>query len=305
MAKSKKKPAKRMRVRKPRQQLLDSAAQAYANLLRDPCNAALVPPIYPGGGAGFLFRGETFFSVGNGATETAGYLHWTPGYVNSSNSDLIVAATTTSNGVATNSASGNGPAKAFLNSNVRGARCIAACLRITYPGAESGRSGRVHYGHSAGGAIDVGDSITPDGVAQLLVNYGRTPADTIELYWKPDVADFEFNDPSAASSATLKDRKSSLTVAWAGLPATVGLTFHLTAVYEWQPTVSLGIGMNTKGKAVSKNTIDEVIDYVNRTFDWVKSAADHIDERAVLSSALAFGVMPAVRRRRAVLNIAA
>lgn len=305
MAKTKKKPAKRaVRQRQPRQQL-DSAALAYANLLRDPCNAALVQPIYPGGGAGFLFRGETFFTLGNGGTETAGYMHWTPGYVNSSNSEIVYGSTTSPTNGITNAGLANGPAKTFLNNNVRAARCVAACLRITYPGAESSRAGRVHYGHTFGGSIDIGDVFTTDNVAQLLVNYGRTPTDTIEMYWKPDVADFEFNDPTAASSATIKDRKSAMTVAWAGLPVGVGITFHLTAVYEWQPVVNLGIGTNTKGKAVSRNTFDEVIDYVNRTFDWVRSATDAVDPRAVMATAAAFGTMPALRRRRAVYNLAA
>lgn len=306
MTKAKKKVAARPKVRKPRGQLrtiLDSAAASYANLLVDPCNAALVPPIFPGGGSGFLFRGESFFTLGTNVGNKAGFLSWTPSYVNSTSSEVVVGISTDGNTAVTAGTNSGAPARTFLSNNARAARCIAACLKVTFPGAESVRSGRIHFGHVAGGNVDVGDTFSPDAVAQLLVNYSRTPTDTIELFWKPDIADVEFTDPGAASSAVIKDRKSALAVAWAGLPDAVGLTFHLTAVYEWMPSQALGVGNNTKGKAVSRNTLDEVIDFVNSRFDWVKHNLGGLDMRTVVTTAAAFGAMPTVQRARAQRNL--
>jgi hypothetical protein len=193
--------------------------------------------VYPGGDAGFLFRAESFSSFGTGTTplpETAGVIHWTPGYVNASNSHLlnIGVATATTSGAA--GASGaQSPGTAFLANTARGVRCVAACLKVTFPGAESARSGRIHYGITPAGMLDAGESASPDQIAQTLQNYSRTPSDTIELFWKPGAADFEFNDPSATAVATLRDRKQSLTVVFAGLPGSVGITCHFTAIYEW------------------------------------------------------------------------
>lgn len=282
---------------------LDEKAKEYARLIMDPCAAPLSHPVYPGGDAGFLFRAESFFTGFNNALETAGVLHWTPGYVNSSNTDLVGlgAATSTTTGATT--ALTVGPGKTFLASNARGARCVAACLKITFPGSESARSGRVHYGHTPAGTIDLGQTVSADQVAQLLQHYGRTPTDTIELYWLPGIADTEFNDPTEAASAVIRDRKASLTVAAAGLPAGVGLTFHFTAVYEWTPAQNLGLANNALGKNMSRNSMDDVIDAIKRTgFTFVKhvgmAGLNYMTGGASSMIQQVFGLMPSTGRNR-------
>jgi len=286
---------------------LDSYAMAYAKLLSDPCAAPLVHPVYPGGDAGFLFRADSVLTFAGGATDTSGFVHWTPGYVNSSNSDLIVGAGALPSTALTAATQGSGPGKAFLGANAFGARCVAACLKISYPGAESTRAGRLHYGHTQGGTIDSGDSVTVDGIAPLLQHYTRTPPEIVEVVWRPGIADTEFNDPAAAASAPIKDRKSSITVAWAGVPGATGMTFHFTAIYEWTPKPTVGVSTNVSGKNPSANSMDQVLDALTRAgFTWVRNAAGAAGHGLVVGAytamSNAFGLMPARPMQRSLLR---
>lgn len=290
----------KLRVTMPGRRGLDVYASRYARLLMDPCNGPLEHPVYAGSEAGFLFRAQSVFTVGTGATDTAGYLHWTPGYVNSNNSEILTAAGAAANTTLVAGASGTaGPGKAFLNGNAFGVRCVAACLRIVYPGTEANRSGRIHFGHTQASLVDTGDSVTPDALAVACQSYTRTPPEAMEILWRPGNADQEFNDPSAASSATLRDRKQALTVSWAGLPVAVGLTFYFTAVFEWTPRPGVGVSSNPTGKNPSSNTLDEVIDSIQATgFKWVTGAAQSMGYGlGVGLMTRTFGLMPARARR--------
>lgn len=267
-------PAKtRVVVRTMSRPALDVHAIQYAKLLMDPCNGPVVHPVYAGSEAGFLFRAESVFTLGTAPSNTAGVLHWTPGYPNNNATELVTAVSDNSNTNTTALTSGNGPGRAFLLANAYGARCVAACLRAVYPGSEANRSGRLHYGHTQASFVDAGDGITVDGVAVGVQNYTRTPPEAIEVVWRPGVADQEFNDPNAPNNAIIRDRKSALTVAWAGLPAGVGMTFHLTAIYEWTPKPNVGVATNPTGKNPSRNTLDHVIDTIqDRGFKWAHQA---------------------------------
>jgi len=288
--------------------VLDRAAADYARLLADPCGAPLVHPIYPGGDAGFLFRAESFWTAGAATGRTSGVFHWTPGYANASNTELVAMTADAPTVSTLFAAQAQAPGIAFLAANAKGCRCVAACLKITYPGAEQTRSGRVHYGLTQAGMIDAGDSTTVDAFAQTLQHYGRTPTDTVEVIWRPGAADTEFNDPKEAASQFIRDRKTAVSVAWAGLPAATGLTFHMTAIYEWTPNVGLGVGHNAVGKARSRNSLDDVIDaMVARGETFVRGLA--YAGGAAASGAVvdlvrgAFGLMPAGRATRSVRQL--
>lgn len=293
-----KKPAAQKRVARPRF-ALDANAAAYAKLLADPCNAPVVRPIYQGGESGYTFRAESFFTIGTNALETAGVVHWTPGYVNADFTELVVGQATSASGNITVAANSSGPGRSFLVANATAARCVAACIRITYPGAESSRSGRIHYGNTNGGLIDAGQVVTADGVAQTVQNYTRTPPEMVELVWRPGVADQEFNDPSATASPNIRDRKSSLTVAFANLPAATGITIHMTAVYEWLPRTALGVANDVSGKSLSRNTLDDVLDYLSSVgFTYAKGIGGHMAMGAVSAIANTYGLMGARTSRR-------
>lgn len=248
----------------PKGPVLDTAAMKYAQLLADPCNGALVQPIYSGAEAGYLIRFKSVLDYGNSLGANAVGIHWTPGYPNSSGSDVLV------NMSANPSANTNWdplgitgrPGASFLSTNASAARCVAACLKVSYPGAESTRSGRISFGHTKAGLIDAGNSLALNSTVGVLQHSTRTTPTDIEVVWMPGDSDQIPTDPAAASSATLRDQKSAVTVIGTGLPADVGLTFHMTVVYEWWPTNTMGLGGNALGKAQSRNTLDHVVDYL-------------------------------------------
>jgi hypothetical protein len=179
---------------------------------------------------------------------------------------------------------------------------------VTYPGSEQSRSGRIHFGHTTAGILDAGATIVFDDYAQVLQHHSRTPADHVEIVWRPNIADTELNDPSEAASAVIRDRKSSITVSWAGLPVG-GLTFHMTAIYEWTPISGLGVGSNVTGKNTSSNTFDQVLDYLSSAgFNYVRHAGmamgQSLGAGLIGGISRTFGIMPAVGRGRSTAYLA-
>lgn len=279
---------------------LDTAALDYARLLADPCGGKIVPPIYPGGDAGFLFRAESFFTVATGATANTGIVHWSPGYVNNNATEIVGFENTGGSVVSAPVVINASPGRTFLISNARGMRCVAACLKMTYAGSESTRSGRLHYGITNAGLIDLSSGTSADAVAQTLQHYTRTPNEVVELFWKPNIADAEMCDPTEAANAQVRDRHAALTVAFTGLPVATGITFHFTAIYEWMPAPGGGIGSNANGKANSRNTLDDVLDYLrSRGFTFVHQAGQAVGQALhVGAMGAVYGLMSSTRNTR-------
>jgi len=139
-------------------------------------------------------------------------------------------------------------------------------------------------------------------MSTLLQHYTRTPTETVEAIWRPAAGDFEMIDPSEANAPVIRDRKQSLTVAWAGLPAGVGLTVEMTAIYEWIPVPGLGASTNATGKARSRNSIDDILDYaIERGEKFVRfagmSMVDYASRTMASQVARVFGVIPALPTR--------
>lgn len=260
------KPGKTKTPRQKYLSTLDANARAYARLIIDPCRAPLAYPTYSGGEGGYLVRVESFITVGTGAGETCGMVHWVPGFKNTNNTDFLFISN--SNPDAANvgmNAGMYGPGASFLLSNAASARCVAACMKAFYGGSESSRSGKVHIGNTNGGFINAvaGVSRTVNGVCGALQNYGRTPPEGVECIWKPASGDQLYINPAVSENVAVRDQKGAITCAWTGLPAAVGLTIHMTAVYEWQPT-SAGIGVtnDTTSRNHSNATLDTVLNAI-------------------------------------------
>jgi len=249
---------RRMAVQRPRQGL-DAPAAAYLKLLMDPCASNLTHPIYGGGEGGYLIRSESFLTLGVAPTSTAGYLQWSPGLMGPNNTELCVAEAVSSATPAVASTLASAPGKTFLTATASTVRCVAACMRISYPGAELDRSGRLHFGGCSGSLIDAGQTLTVDQLAMTLEHYTRTPSGEIEVVWKPNAADQMFTDPNITNASVEKDRKSAVALAFAGLKAGVGLNIRFTAVYEWQPSVAQGVAVPNTSRAMSANSLDHVV----------------------------------------------
>lgn len=275
---------------------LDAQALAYAKLLADPCGAMLTHPIYSGGEGGYLVRCESFFSFATGATNTAGVLHWVPGAANATATELMInAAVDATTSVAIGTSAGiQTPGRAFLTDTVAQYRCVAACARVAYQGSESTRAGRIHYGPTTGGFLNTLESTSSDGAAQGLPHYSRTPPTEIEIKWTPTDADQLMVDPNGAEVPQDRGRRGAITIAVGGLPANVGLTVRLTAIYEWQPSVNKGLAVPMESRARSRNTLDQVLNFVQKAYSTTQRISG-----AVMDLSQTYGMMPAYDVRRA------
>lgn len=307
MAKSK---GKKKQVGKPRPRarkvtsVLDADASAYARLLRDPCGAPLCHPTYAGGEGGYLIRADNWQSFGFSPTMTSGAFQWTPGYMCQTSNELSVMESIAPNVTGTVTGFNGCPGKNFLPDNASVFRCVAACVRVTFPGAEAARAGRVHMGLGNGCLMTVGTLIAPDEFAMTLPHYSRTPASELELRWKPNDADQIFVNPSAALTAAELQRRSSLCVAWAGLPTGVGLVFHMTAIYEWQPKIGVGLGVPSTSRNRSRNTLDQVLTALERAGDKFISGVAELGMGTLTNYITGtYGLMPASMRTRSVRTL--
>lgn len=292
------------RAQRPISSGLDTAGMAYAKLIADPCNAPLTHPIYAGGESGYLFRADAVVPFGNTATHTAGFFSFTPGIINSANSELLAGSAVDATTGAVANAFAFTPGKTFLP-NASAVRCVAACVRVTFPGAESNRSGLIQYGHASGRAVLQGSSFSATSVGTLGTNMTRTPPDAIEITWKPNFDDQAFVDPNSTRTAGDNVKNSSIVVAWQGLPASTGLTFHITCVWEWQPATGTSIAVPTLSKARSVNSLDNVIDHlINVGFKFVQGPVMSGVTNVALDIAKRYiGNMPAYQRTRNVRQL--
>jgi hypothetical protein len=250
---------------------LDSYGLAYAKLLADPCTAELVHPTYNSGTGGFLSRFESSVALFNGATDTAGVLHWYPGRVG------ISGGTAATNFYTANSASattGVIPAAGalnwcagapFLTANAASCRCVAACLKVSYYGTELNRAGYVTLGNQLND--DVSTSISTEQISQTNTYRMRTPDDTVEFRWRPSDGDTAFSDPALNNGTGPNNDRITMTVA--GLTAATGVRIDTIAVYEWTFSARTANQVNDqKNITKSRNTLSDVIGFLDYWGDW-------------------------------------
>lgn len=257
---------------------LDASAKAYAKLLADPCNAPLVHPTYSGSDGAYLVRFNTVNTYGLVATSTSGLLHWVPGAINATgglNNSLLYNESPGSATAATMTAVNNlyTPGGLFLQSNASTYRCIAACITVYWAGSELSRAGIVSTGVTDGALLTPGASVQPGQVFPVLSYTERVPDGKIELRWRPSSGDQLFQSNSTTvTNPTTNDisRNAALTLFYYGLPAGVGLTVEMTAVYEYVPSVALGLSVTPNSRNTSNNTLDQVINALDSSGDWVK-----------------------------------
>jgi hypothetical protein len=219
----------------------DKEAAAYARLLVNPCTAPLVHPVGYGGSGGFLTRAETDFIVGNGATQTAGFLRWAPGALCTGGTDSGLAyGVADTDAIATTAINFTSwcPGYSYLTANSRALRCVAACAQVFWPGSELNRSGLVSGTVVPVEAIPVGGSFT---VANIRAGSGysqRMPTESMEIKWSPSTTDALYENAGAAIAST--NGHNSIVLSWAGLPVSTGVRIRLVAVYEWLPNMTNG-----------------------------------------------------------------
>lgn len=296
MAKKNKQQKKKVMRRKPVQAIsrgLDASAAAYAQLLADPCSAHLVNPVYAGGDAGYVTRYELDFTLDAVWTnaQSFGALLFTPGIIGASGGDTATGAG--NNSLMALAPTGD-PANSITDTNILGWRCrdpsttqpgrtalaflsssvrtVAACMQVYYTGTELNRKGTMSMGKVNAGSILGQDSASVGGLRQVSQEVFRTPDTLVEFKWTPSDGDQLFTDPSLISLQRESERKSGILFTFAGVP-TADIRVRLIAVYEWQPAPGQGVVNPSMNRNRSVNTLDHVLNYLDRNGPWMFSAA--------------------------------
>jgi hypothetical protein len=69
-------------------------------------------------------------------------------------------------------------------------------VQVTYIGTETNRAGYIHYGACSGNQVISGSTYQVSGLAPVLGNFERTPADVIQMSWRPNPTDLDYNSPN-------------------------------------------------------------------------------------------------------------
>jgi len=257
---------------------LDQKAREYARLLADPCHAPLVHPVYAGSDGGYVIRTSVLGTYGNlASSSTCAVLLWTPGdpaVSGSNNASFLYGEAATPLTALTVSARGLGetPGLTFLNTNASVVRCVAACIDISWAGTELNRQGFVEFGNVNAGYASNGSIITAFQAGNNLERGQRIGEGDATVVWRPATGDQMYTELQTGASSTYA-RNNALMVVLRNLPAGgSGVQFRLTAVYEYQPSVALGVNTPMSSRNASANTLDQVINYLDGVGDWVNGA---------------------------------
>lgn len=257
---------------------LDLDAQCYARLLEDPCTAPLCHPVYNGADGGVVSRFETDFVVFSSSTDTCGALLWIPGAIgnNAGNAPSIITIESSATGTAVTSVNPPNtynPGFTFLNASAAGVRVVSACMQVYWPGSEGNRSGYITYGNANGSALIVGSSYSADGVSQIFPNSERMPMDYVEIKLRPQDGDQNWTPPFNNTPVSELYKKGAVGFVIKGIPTSTGVRVRLVAVYEWQPNSGQGIVIPDNARNHSSNTLDQVINFLDATGNWVAKIA--------------------------------
>lgn len=281
---------------------LDPGGLRYAKLLSDPCSGPLVNGPQPGLGGGIVTRFESETTIFSGALAAGGYLYWLPNQAAYTVSTTLTPAIASAGSAPTPSA-GSG----FLVSNAASYRCLSACMQIYWAGTELNRQGFVGMGYSTGGqyteVIPIlnggeGQSISVDQVRASQFHVERMPNGMVEIKWKPSQRDMEWTSRRNGTANSLQAEVDSMTAislsvdnlaAGAGNP---GVRVRFVAVYEWIPGPTSvggnqGLVTTTGGPPSTYNSINEVLQYLERTGRWfLKTAWDNREHLAEFAGAV-------------------
>lgn len=271
--------------------VLDQHARNYLQMMADPCNAPLVPGVFPGVGSGMIYRLRRVLSAAEiGASAVDALVMFQPSnHLGNSGAGYwpiqFGSVNTSGTNIATRYAAQFG---GFPTGSVR-ARCLAACIKLHYLGSELNRSGKVgHHLTNAPPFVDGASGGNPgitckvtemQTTANLTARLGDMPH---EVRWVPDFEnqDFVLTDNTSSAYGTAGN---VCAISVVGAPAG-SLSFEITAVYEVMPDATLGV-VNPEQPPPSSNTLNDVLrtignvarfatdpSFVSRAVGYVKSA---------------------------------
>lgn len=216
----------------------DDLLYKHLRMVADPCGSPITETAYAGP-EGTVQRFVTTGQLAS-ASDIAAFGIFTPGGFRTALGIRATGATASVLGYGV----GDTPGYNFLQGNSKGARPVAACLRLHWNGPELNRAGSLACGVLPAGAFVGGTSPTVNQIYGLLGEKGRMPAGECEIIWNPSEQDAEYDICDAAISVPTFDDKNSLVFAFQGAPGfAIGWTY--TVVYEWTPALGLGLVQHT------------------------------------------------------------
>lgn len=278
-----------------RKRAMSRMTPEYAQLLADPCTGPLVRSSASTAGASVV-RFESDFIIGNGATDTAGFLLWTPNNRNADAGNVygfgtLVGLAASDTASITPSAGGSGtyfPGNTFLATNAGSYRTLAACIQVYWPGSELNRAGIVSVAQCTNGLLKTTDSVNVAALRSQCPVVRRMPTNFLEAKFGPGFADGMFHDPTTGKQE--ESGLGAILVTWAGLPVATGVRLRLVAVYEWTPKVSgLVLSSNTAG-ASPQSFVDARKKLDEAAPDWWYTAGSITRRIAVNADAFMQGV---------------
>lgn len=257
---------------------LDQYGAAWARLLADPCNAPLTSPCYPSSGTGQFIRLHTFLSP-----------------ITGSNNSLQLAIVPGRNRYyfgQTDSFSAGGTIGAeqelFSQLNSSGIydthRCIAACAKVHYVGAEQSRSGQVALGSNTHPIFDTGVNYSSAQLFRNMQQIARFGELQHEVKFIPNSVDADWQNPDGGAA---QGDHAVLHVITNNTG--VNTMVEVVAVYEVMYDSNSGIA-NTAQPSKSRNSVNEVLSALGPPAQWAFS-----NVIAPVMKSLAGGAVQAIR----------
>lgn len=292
---------------------MDKSAQDYVKLLTNPCEAPLAK-VPTTGNTGFIFRAETDFLIGFGATETAGFVAWTPSGLAAdltavpgpNVTGLLTAFGPNDSAVLTPGWNVNVPALSYLRANASNYRCVAACMQVFWPGSEVNRQGIISMVNTPMNTIKGDFGGTSPAITTTAANIrsssqvvSRVPTDRLELVWRPGDLDYSFADPNSNYAG---DGKGQMIISWAGIPVSTGLRFRLVAVWEWTPRPLNGLVPSLQSSSESSWSPGEIRAWLDKHVPGWTYHIDPTQRGSMMATIMNLAGIVAYRQARIGLN---
>jgi len=324
-------PQKQKKPQQSRQRVTNPQAKngmntaAFAQMIRDPCNARLIPGLY-GAAEGLIARTKTTFTTTVStfpAPNTAGYVLWCPDFNIAKGGVpgcIFVYQTSLSNAAPANVPAGPygagsaqpaaintayhvaDPAAALVASDVvADARCLSACMTMTFLGKMIDSSGEVCFLQNVpiSELLSGGTGSTPATIDQLF-NYSaskqRFGVETLETVYRLNLnSSDKFRDDTLfplvlAGGITVTDPVSETFAprvfgfAWRGTAPDAPISFDFIKNIEWRPEAISGfaqVPIVNSGRSFAGPALSFIDQMGPEAWSHVKGAAVRLGARMV------------------------
>lgn len=237
---------------------LDPRAQAWLELLREPCTSNLSPPCYAGTDGGYLLRTTDVYTIQHGGytglvvgtvRPNDAIVQWAP--LNASPTTGLVVGTESSGGNIVNMANVGFPNNFICNNAItRSYRPVAACLKWIPDGPYSTRQGSVGKLSTPGVQFVAGVTYNATAGLAICQHVASNGSENHEVRWLPTNLDecyttITASSTSGAGSVALVLRGTDATAINA-TTVTYNGRLEVITVWEWQPVATNSVSVTSR-----------------------------------------------------------